>query len=53
MASLIAFVQAHQMALSVLGVAVIDFAIDLSPGLKSNSIISLLLSFLVKKSPQA
>jgi hypothetical protein len=50
--TVIDFVVAHQVAMTAVAVAVIDFAIELNPALKSNSIISAVLSLLVKK-PQA
>jgi hypothetical protein len=43
------FVLAHQLVLSTLGVAVLDFAIELHPSLKGNNIVSFLLGFLKKK----
>jgi hypothetical protein len=43
------FVMAHQVAMSAVAVAVIDFAIELNPAIKNNSIISVLLGLLVKK----
>lgn len=51
MASLLAFYQAHAVAVSAVVVALVDFAIEVSPGLKSNSLVSLLLG--VFKKPAA
>lgn len=51
MAGVIAFIQAHSVAMSAVGVAILDFAIDVMPSLKSNSIIGLILGFLSPKPP--
>jgi hypothetical protein len=48
MASIIAFYQAHSVMVAALVVAILDFAIDVSPALASNSLISLALSFFKK-----
>ena len=45
------FLQAHVQALSVLGVALLDFLIEINPNLKSNTLISLALSFFQKQEP--
>lgn len=49
MQGIIDFVLAHQVAMAAVGVAVIDFVIDVNPALKSNSIISTILSILTPK----
>jgi hypothetical protein len=48
MAAVIAFFQSHGVVLAALGVAILDFIIELVPSIKSNSLISLLLSVLGK-----
>lgn len=49
MSLIIAFAIAHKAALSAVGVAILDLAIEMNPKLQANSIISLLLSSLKKK----
>jgi hypothetical protein len=53
MESIIAFLQAHLVVLASLGVALIDFAIEVNPNLKSNSIVSAILSIFKKESGAA
>jgi hypothetical protein len=43
--SIMAFLQAHQVAISILGVALLDFLVEVNPHLASNTVVSLLLSF--------
>lgn len=53
MMNVIAFVQAHQVVLAALGVAVIDLAMALSPSLAGNGILHQLLVLLQGKPPAA
>lgn len=48
--NLIEFVQQHQVALSILITALIDFLIEVNPRLSQNSLVSLILSVVKKKS---
>ncbi len=52
MADLIAFWQAHQVSVSIVGTGLIDFLVEKNPLMKSNSLISFLLSFFKKSSGQ-
>lgn len=45
----IAFIQAHAVVLSGVGVAVLDFLIEIIPAWKANTLVSLVLSVLQKK----
>ncbi len=49
--AIVAFVQAHQVVLVGLAVAVLDFLIEVNPKLASNSIISAILSLVKKPAP--
>lgn len=42
---IMSFLQAHQVAISVVAVALLDFLVEINPHLASNTVVSLLLSF--------
>lgn len=49
---MIEFILAHQVAMAAIVVAVIDFVIEINPALKSNTIISALLSIFKSEQPK-
>jgi len=50
---IMSFLSAHQVAISVVAVAVLDFLVEINPHLQQNSIVSLLISFFKGKEQSA
>lgn len=48
----ISFLQAHQAAIGMVVVAILDFAIEVNPNLKGNNVISQVLAFFGKAPSQ-